>query len=165
MRPPPADPKPDTGTARFTGAKAEVGRAIGLCPRAVMRRHGLVVKKRADGCGCGGGRRRVSGAASREGLSCGLPECGGSRPGGAGDAERARWARMASAAMASCSSIQVRARYSKGSGRIKLTEVSVRDAIVGRAPLCHRGFKELSILRRDSLPNQHLFSVFSGLDP
>ena len=59
MRPPPAGPSLTPGVAQVTGAKASVSTAIALCPRAILRRHGLAVKKRAEGVRLRGrGRRR-----------------------------------------------------------------------------------------------------------
>ncbi len=82
----PEGPSLTPGIARFTGAKASVSTGDRPLTRAILRRHGLAVKRRAEGCGggAGGRRRRVAGAATREGPSWGLRECGGRGWDGAG---------------------------------------------------------------------------------
>jgi hypothetical protein len=59
----PADPQPETRNCllhRGEGKRPHRDRPL---TRTILRRHGLAIKKRAEGCGCGaGGHRRVSGA-------------------------------------------------------------------------------------------------------
>jgi hypothetical protein len=81
----PAGPNLTRGIARVTGAKTSVSTAIALCPGPSCAATGSRSRSGRRGAAAGpGGRRRVSGAASREGLRRGLRECGGGRWGGAG---------------------------------------------------------------------------------
>jgi len=97
----PAGPSLTPGIARFTGAKASVSTGDRPLTRAILRRHGLAVKRRAEGCGGGAGGRRGAGwqGQQREKDQAGgyvsAAGADGAGPGGAGAPERARWAGMA----------------------------------------------------------------------
>jgi Fe-S cluster biogenesis protein NfuA len=75
----PCGPQPDTRNCARHRGEGERPHRDRPVTRAILRRRGLAVTKRAEGCGggAGGGRRRVAGAASRQGPSCGLREGGG----------------------------------------------------------------------------------------
>jgi hypothetical protein len=124
----PCGPQPDTRHCSLHRGEGERSHRDRPMTRAILRRNGLAVTKRAEGCGggAGGRRRRVAGAASREGLSRGLREGGGRGWGGAGRRgapERARGATMACPARGSCTVARTRRRPAQR-GQVSLAKRS-----------------------------------------